>query len=194
VIVSSDHVKQLLCLSRVRDVTILEWPSAAARAVQLASMGVPCLLFVEPGTPPPADTDIHDWVWTSADEAEIEARLLGLAKRAAQHPAKPAVEEFGRLTHGRRDVFLSAVDERIARLLVTHFGEVVPETDLLRQVWPDGGTPNALRVHISRLRRAILPLDLAIISVRKAGYVMKDLTRTNDYSRVDAARLEDSTF
>jgi DNA-binding response OmpR family regulator len=51
---------------------------------------------------------------------------------------------------------------------------VVAEKDLLEQGWP-GGNPssNALRVHLHRLRRLIVPLGLEIRGVRGEGWVLQ---------------------
>jgi DNA-binding winged helix-turn-helix (wHTH) protein len=58
--------------------------------------------------------------------------------------------------------------------LLEHFEAVVIIDTLLDAGWPNGHTnPDALKVHISILRRKLLPLGLAITAVRGRGYMMK---------------------
>jgi two-component system OmpR family response regulator len=115
---------------------------------------------------------MQDWVWFDARDSEIEARLLRLSRRAEANPRTPTLEEFGKLTHRGVSIFLSPTDERLAEILAANFGEVVREDDLIAAVWSGGGSHNALRVHVSRLRQRIRPLGLEIHSVRHAGYAM----------------------
>jgi DNA-binding response OmpR family regulator len=90
------------------------------------------------------------------------------------------VSEFGELSHRGRSLFLSQLDQRVAELLVEQFGAVIPESELRNQVWPEGATQQALRVHVSRLRRRIAPLGLTIISIRCKGYVMREIARDSE--------------
>jgi DNA-binding response OmpR family regulator len=164
---------RLLLLRQAQDVVVLDWPDQERDAARLAAQNIPCLLLVAPGAEPPlAESEIQDWVWFDARDSEIEARLIRLSRRAAANPRGPTVEEFGKLTHLGVSVFLSPIDERLVEILVANFGEVVGEDDLVAAMRPGGGTPNALRVHISRLRRRVRPLGLEINSVRNAGYAM----------------------
>ena len=79
----------------------------------------------------------------------------------------------GQLSHRGESVFLSLTDQRIAEVLVEHFGEVVSEETLLDHTRTDGRNDQTLRVNVSRLRRRIAPLGLAITCVRGHGYVMQ---------------------
>ena len=99
-----------------------------------------------------------------------------LEHRASKHPARPTVDEYGQIAHRGRALFLSPLDQRIARLLVECFGAVVHDNELLDQVWPVGGSSQALRVHVSKLRRRVAAIGLTITSVRNVGYVMRELS------------------
>jgi len=114
-----------------------------------------------------------------ATDREVHIRLVNLAKRAANHPRRPSVDEFGQLTYGGRSVFLSPIDNRLARTLIERFGAVVAEQELIDQVWPEGATNQALRVHVSRLRQRIASLDLTIQCVRHTGYLMAETSTVN---------------
>jgi hypothetical protein len=169
-----DTASSLLWLSHNRDVRVLRWPADAAEEPD--SDQAPCLWLVEPGaTPPNACGCLEDWVWLGASDMEIQARLSALATRAANHPGRASVNEFGQLSYRGRSLFLSPTDQRIIEALVEHFGEVVEDDDLLASTWPDGGNTQVLRVHISRLRRRVRPLGLGITSVRGTGYLITEL-------------------
>ena len=58
-------------------------------------------------------------------------------------------------------------------LFARRFGTIVTNEELLA-VWPDGGAPGSLRVHISRLRKRLGPMGLAIESRQATGYVMRE--------------------
>jgi len=172
---SVDH-SDIRWLTATRDVVLLQWPAEAAEAERLRSEGVAHLLLVAEGaTPPVTGNCLEDWLTMPATEAEIRARMLGLAQRAAHHHRVPSVDELGHLTHRGRSVFLSPIDQRLANALIERFGKVVPERALIDLVWPEGATNQALRVHVSRLRQRIAPTGLHVKCVRGSGYVMTEV-------------------
>jgi len=124
--------------------------------------------------PPEAGDVLQDWVRLPGDERDVMARLSGLRRRAADLDPRPTIDSHGRLLFHRQWVQLSPIHERLARCLLGAREGVVTEKDLLDNGWP-GGDPssNALRVHLHRLRRLILPLGLEIRGVRGEGWVMQ---------------------
>ena len=82
-----------------------------------------------------------------------------------------------RVCASRWSVFLSPIDQRLAQMLVEHFGSVVTERELIAHVWPDGATNQALRVHVSRLRQRVEPIGLNITCARGTGYVITETNR-----------------
>jgi DNA-binding response OmpR family regulator len=70
-------------------------------------------------------------------------------------------------------VFLSLTDQRIAEALIANFGHVVTEETLLDLTGPERRNDQTLRVNLSRLRRRIAPLGLAVVCVRGHGYLMQ---------------------
>jgi DNA-binding response OmpR family regulator len=172
---ASVDISNVSWLTATRDVLVLHWPAEAGEAQRLVREGVPHLLLVAEGeTPPVTGTCLEDWLTLPAGDAEIRARMLGLAHRAANHFRVPNVDELGHLSHRGRSVFLSPIDQRLAHALIERFGEVVAEPDLIEAVWPEGATNQALRVHVSRLRQRIAPTGLQVKCVRSSGYVMTD--------------------
>jgi hypothetical protein len=154
------------------DVVVLRWPDQRGDALRLARIGRPHLLLVEPGTPPPEIDDcIADWIRLPVDDADVKARLTTLTARASRHPALPAIDEHGELSFRGLRVFLSPTDERIARMLVEAFDHGVSEQQIREHIW-EGGDPNRVRVHVSRLRKRVQTMGLEITSIRGFGYRM----------------------
>lgn len=68
----------------------------------------------------------------------------------------------------------SPVEARLAAALVDRFGAVVSRDALARAGWPSGAPGrNALDVHVLRRRRRLVPLALAIRTVRSRGYLLE---------------------
>jgi DNA-binding winged helix-turn-helix (wHTH) protein len=175
------------------DVRILRWPDQADEADRLASLGVPRLLLVAPGVAPPTETScLVDWLRLPANDEDLRARLIALSERAAQHPSRPVVNEYGQLSHRGTTAFLSSIDEQITKLLTKNFGQPVPADELVSRVWTDDGTNEALRVHISRLRHRIAPLRLTITNIKGHGYVMREAETTGTTQRFSRRRRRDS--
>ena len=166
---------RLAWLAQSREVAVLQWPAEAEEAARLDRQGIPRLLLVESGaTPPISDSCLEDWLMLPSSDLEVETRLVNLARRTASHPRRPMIDDSGRLTHQGRSLFLSPLDQRLAQTLVENFGAIVEESELIQKVWPDGARTQVLRVHVSRLRRRLRPLELTIKCVRNAGYLIAE--------------------
>jgi hypothetical protein len=179
----SEVVRDRATTRRADDVVMLRWPDQAAQAADLRAAGIPRLLVVEPGAPPPPPADcLQDWVRLPIDHDDMRARLVALLSHTAVHPNAPALDEYGQLTHRRRSVFLSPTEARIAGTLVASFGRLVPDGALIADAWPDGdGSVSKLRVHVTRIRQRIEPLGLTIRSQKQVGRVMEP-----DRDQIDA--------
>jgi hypothetical protein len=63
----------------VTDVALVRWPLEAVRRDELARAGVPRLLLVSRGTPPPlVDDEIEDWVRLPAPILDVALRVRRL--------------------------------------------------------------------------------------------------------------------
>jgi hypothetical protein len=157
------------------DVAVLHWPAQATEAEALAASGQPRLLLVAPDADPPVSTDwLEEWVRLPADERDVAARMLSLTKRTAPPADTPRVDATGRFLLGDRWVALSPTEARIAAVLASQFESVVSGDELGSHGWPDKQwDPNALRVHVTRLRHRIEPLGLEIRGVRGQGFIMQ---------------------
>src|SRR5262245_19040113 len=105
-------------------VAIVPWPRDAARRVDLAGRGVPRLLVVDPGVPPPDVADDEDWVRAPVDERDVAARLDGLRARCAG-----VVLEAGVVRTHRGAAALSPREAAVAEALLAEPGEVVPRAE-----------------------------------------------------------------
>jgi hypothetical protein len=167
------------------DVVVLRWPEQRLEAERLALLTVPHLLLVEPGAAPPAlAVCLQDWIRLPADDQDVRARLAALVERARHHPAVPVLDGYGQLTYCGRRAFLSPTDERIAEVLVEAYDRGVSEETIFGAVWPEGGNPTKVRVHVSRLRKRLVPLGLEITSIRNFGYRLHTANPVHRQERV----------
>lgn len=158
------------------DVILVRWPVEDERRMQLRAEGVPRLLLVENGVPPPrTDDDLEDWLRVPADEVDLHARAENLKRRAQSRvPAMPELDEDGVLRAGPGWVPLPPVEARLTTALLSRYRSVVSRESLSEAGWPNGSPGrNALDVHVLRLRRRIAPLGLAIRTVRSRGYLLE---------------------
>ncbi len=155
---------------------MVRWPHEAALRQQLADQARARLLLVDDGFPPPRVTDLlEDWAWTSSEQTETRARLQTLALRArSSRGIPPSLDDDGVLRHRGRWVPLPPVECRLTRALLDRLGAVVSRESLGRAGWPAGAPErNALDVHVLRLRRRLVNVDLAIRTVRSRGYLLE---------------------
>jgi DNA-binding response OmpR family regulator len=158
------------------DVVLVRWPSDDATRERLREAGVPRVLLVEGGAPPPSISDeLEDWIRVPADEVDLHARVDALERRArARQPDLPDLDDDGVLRFNGGWVPLPPVEARLTAALIDRCGAVVSRDALGRAGWPDGAPGrNALDVHVLRLRRRLSPLGLAIRTVRSRGYLLE---------------------
>ena len=159
-----------------RDVVLLRWPSEAHEVERLASARLPRLLLVEADADPPEGGACEeDWIRLPATDRDIGARLTALRRRAGRHPAIPELDDHGRLHHRGSWVSSSPIEQRLLAPLVERFGAVVTREELLERAWPGSHpTSNALRVHMTRVKRRVAALGLDIRGVRPGGYALEE--------------------
>ena len=150
-------------------VALVHWPRDNVRRAQLATARVPCLLLVEPDTPPPVVEVWEDWIRLPADERDVSIRLHGLALRVC----RPEIVDGSILRNSYGSVVLSAAESAIAQALLESDGRLVSREELEQTVWPDGmPTARALDDLVYRLRRKVKPLQLNVFSARSRGFVL----------------------
>ena len=158
-------------------VAMLWWPEDAAALPALRATGVPRLLLVAADAEPPEVVEGEDWIRRPALDADVRARATTLAARAQPQSVPAPVTTDGRLHYRGRWVPLSETERSLAQVLSAHFGDLVELPELVRA---DGLSlsDGSVRVHLTRLRKRILPIGLVVKAVRGRGYVLDDERRS----------------
>jgi len=156
------------------DAVLLRFPEDESAREPLRSRGIPRLLLVSHGTPPPLCTDpLEDWIWASASDEDRAHRCAVLSRRAEHRAPTPAVDHDGLLHVRGRWASLSPIEAVLTSEFVAHFDRLVERSALAQAVWPTGPPrPRTLDTHILRLRRRVADFGLEIETVRSRGWVM----------------------
>jgi two-component system OmpR family response regulator len=156
-------------------VVVVRWPEEMRLLEHSVALGMPRLLLVEDGTEPPEVTDtLEDWIRLSADDRDRQARMATLRRRAGQGVV-PVFDGMCRLGFGEAWAPLSPIEYRLAAELVGKFRRIVSNKELTVSAWGDSPPrPNALRVHLTRLRRRLEPIGLEILTIRCQGHIMQE--------------------
>lgn len=161
------------------EVVLLRWPLERDRREVLAGSQTARLLLVEEGAAPPEPEDcVEDWIRVPAPDADVKVRVRALRHRSRRHAGTaPVLDSDGVLRFGAAWVPLPPVESRLTAAFLERFGAVVSREALARAGWPDGAPGrNALDVHVLRLRRRLVPVSLAIRTVRSRGYLLEATT------------------
>ena len=172
----------LLVAEFSRNVAVLQWPAQEHERATLARLGLPRLLMLDATTAPPVSSScLEDWTRMPVEPDDLRARLAMLSARSDVHCMAPRLDPLGQIWHRGAAASLSPTEERLAAVLLARFGELVSDDDLLAAGWDEAeASRGALRIHLTRLRRRIRPLDLEIKSRRGVGHVM----RAADFERL----------
>ena len=136
------------------------------------------------------DSGADDYLVKPFALREIEARLRALLRRPRGSSASPTI---GRLRYDRaarrafvddREIELTRRELDLLEMLVGRAGRVVSKNDLLDGVFSadaDVG-PNALEVHVSRLRQKLRGARVLVRSLRGLGYRLEEAQDDGDGS------------
>lgn len=138
------------------------------------------------------DLGTDDFVPKPFEFRELTARVRAILRRvqpAHNETAEPSVQLDGltldpvayEVTWRNESVRLTPTEFRILYLLVTNVGHVVPTSRFYTYVWgSDGADPNALRSHISHLRRKLAIGGASpgtISSIPVIGYIFRAMAQ-----------------
>ncbi len=131
-----------------------------------------------------------DYIAKPFSPRELVARVRGILRRQARHPAAPATparpatpfaldEERRQIRYYGQVLDLSRYEYGILRLLVHKPGRVYTRDELLAQVWDDDSDSfdRTVDAHIKTLRaklKAAAPAHDAIRTLRGAGYALNE--------------------
>jgi DNA-binding response OmpR family regulator len=159
---------------RNSDVIFIRWPVQADIRTRCREDGVPRLLVVEGGAEPPVSSDpIEDWVRPPIPKDDLQARVRALQNRFNSY-RMPVLDSAGTLGFGRHVITISTTQAELMRLLIERFGKVVYRIEFMQRFAsrPSPLNRNSLDLHIMRLRRRLVPLDLTIRTVWGRGYML----------------------
>lgn len=129
------------------------------------------------------DLGADDYLVKPFDMDELEARLRAVSRRSLGS-AQPVIEK-GRLSLdlntravmvGGKPVDLGKRETEVLEALISRFGQTVNKDALVLRLFAhdDQGSPNAVELLVSRLRRKIVESELEIVTQRGVGYLMRE--------------------
>jgi two-component system OmpR family response regulator len=128
------------------------------------------------------DTGADDYLVKPFALGELEARLRALLRRSDEHAGSRQLAALRYDVAGRRaligeePVELTAREIAILDVLLTNARKIVSKQALFDAVFPaeTDSAPNALEVHVSRLRHKLAPAGVTIRNVRGLGYRLEE--------------------
>jgi DNA-binding response OmpR family regulator len=128
------------------------------------------------------DLGADDYLVKPFELAEFEARVRALVRRGLGSPTPSLTcgglvydREHGDVALNGRRLKLRKRELAVLEGLMTRSGRVVPRERLAAEVFglDDEVSPNALEVHLARLRRHLEPDGPRIVTVRGLGYLIE---------------------
>ncbi|HEX4868083.1 MAG TPA: hypothetical protein VFV32_10695 [Acidimicrobiales bacterium] len=158
-------------------VATLAWPAEDGERRHLAALGQPRLLLVDPGVAPPAPLDANeDWVRSTNDPEEVQARAEALLARSGATPRwTPVLDEDGLLRTPSGWAAITDAQLPVVQLLLANLGRVVT-TDAISAVYGGqgaSGRPASMRTMLARLNARIRPLGLELVTIRRRGVLLQ---------------------
>jgi hypothetical protein len=160
---------------RNTDVIFVRWPAQIDLRSRCRKEKIPRLLVVEGGAEPPVSTDpVEDWVRPPISRDDLDARVRALQNRFDSSRV-PALDPAGTLTFGTHSIVISTTQAELMKLLIERFGEVVYRNEFVHRLDTHTSTlsRNSLDLHIMRLRRRLVRIDLSIRTVWGRGYMLQ---------------------
>jgi DNA-binding response OmpR family regulator len=155
------------------EVVLVRWPEDGDEGLRLAAAGVAVLYLLDRDADPPQPTTcMEDWVRLPGDDRDLGARVAALELRALAHQSAPSVDDRGRLHYRGELVPLPEDEARLAGILASHFGTLVPDEVLVAGAGGDESA-GSLRAPMAQLRSRLRHVGLAVRRIRRQGYVLQ---------------------
>jgi hypothetical protein len=159
------------------DVVEVSWPDDDSLRQRCASGGIPRLLIVADGHPPPDDWDeLEDWIRPSADAQDMEARRAALRERHQRLTGGLLVGADGTVARDGRRVHLSPVDAAMLRCLLARRGRVVPSHVVeshLAEALGEANLPRGIGPLVRRLQARLRPLGVRVHLLGRHGCLLE---------------------
>ncbi len=128
------------------------------------------------------DTGADDYLAKPFDLTELEARIRAQLRRA--NTLKNSITYCGDLMYdsnrrqfvlGDERLELTAREHAVLETLILRAGATVSKSALTQSVfgYEDDANPNAIEVHVHRVRKKLAGSDVRIVTLRGLGYVLK---------------------
>lgn len=157
------------------DVRLVRWPEEATFRDELAELGVPRILILDPRAAPPTPwEEIEDWVRTPVAQAELELRATTVARRADSRE-RPWLDADGLLWFRDRWAVVPRGQGPVIQALAASFGRVVRD-DEIRLVFDQSANSThaeAVKTSMRRVSDLLGPLGLVLKRVRASGYLLE---------------------
>lgn len=137
------------------------------------------------------DCGADDYLAKPFDLVELEARIRAQLRRA--RGGKETITYCGDLMYdsnlrdfvlGDERLNLTAREHAVLETLILRAGATVSKTALTHSVFgfDDDANPNAIEVHVHRVRKKLAASNVRIVTLRGLGYVLKQETSPNHAS------------
>ena len=155
-------------------VALRRWPADDALRWQLAGLGMPRLLLLEPGVSPPELVGrSEDWLRLPASAEDVAARAAVLRTQTASAD-RPSLDDAGLLRVGAQWVAMSPAQLPVVSLLVERFERVVRTEEIAHAYASAGGSasPMALRTLMGRIAARATTVGLRVVTIRRRGAML----------------------
>jgi DNA-binding winged helix-turn-helix (wHTH) protein len=164
---------------RTPGVKIVRWPAESEKLERFRLQRSACLIVVARGARVPELAGAHeDWIREPIEAWELKTRIASLHLKATARKASPVVDEDGILCYGDAVLPLTVCEGVVLRGLIQRRPGMASRAELGKLLLSANrsASQNALDLHIMRLRRKVVPVGLAIETVRGRGFLLKTQT------------------
>lgn len=126
---------------------------------------------------------VSDFIMRPLNEREFRLRVMGLT-RSPSHPSQTGdIWECGNLKLnlasyevliGEQSITLSVLEFNLLRYFISNRDHVLAREQVIAAVWPNSEVlDRAVDTHVVSLRRKLTGWDYSIVTVYRAGYILK---------------------